>query len=63
MSSKSSILDPTPGPLLKHCFTDLVPVIADIVNLSFENATVINNNFKEAVVEPTLKKELLDHEI
>ena len=61
MSSKSSILDPIPGSLMKHFFNDLLPVIADIVNLSFDNATV-PINFKEAVVEPTLKKESLDHE-
>ena len=60
MSSKSSILDPIPGSLMKHFFNDLLPVIADIVNLSFDNATV-TINFKEAVVEPTLKKESLDH--
>ena len=38
MSSKSSILDPIPGSLMKHCFNDLLSVTADTVNLSFDNA-------------------------
>ena len=40
----------------------LLPVITDIVNLSLENASV-PTAFKQAVVDPILKKDSLDHEI
>ena len=64
MSVKSCLLDPIPGGLMKDCYlyTILIPVIASIINLSFDNATV-PASFKEAVLDPILKKDSLDHEV
>ena len=49
---------------MKDCYlyTILIPVIASIINLSFDNATV-PVSFKEAVLDPILKKDSLDHEV
>ena len=47
---------------MKDCYTILLPVIAGIINLSFDNAT-IPANFTEAVLDPILKKDSLDHEV
>ena len=49
---------------MKDCYlyTILIPVIASIINLSFDNATV-PASFKEAVLDPILKKDSLDHEV
>ena len=48
---------------MKDCYsyTILIPIIASIINLSFDNATV-PASFKEAVLDPILKKDSLDHE-
>ena len=49
---------------MKDCYlyTILIPIIASIINLSFDNATV-PVSFKEAVLDPILKKDSLDHEV
>ena len=49
---------------MKDCYlyTILIPVIASIINLSFDNATV-PASFKEAVLDPILKKDSLDREV
>ena len=49
---------------MKDCYlyTILIPVIASIINLSFDNATV-PASFKGAVLDPILKKDSLDHEV
>ena len=41
---------------------DLLPVVAKIVNLSFEASTV-PSSLKQAVLSPLLKKANLDHEL
>ena len=62
MSSKSCVLDTILAILMKECYNTLLPVITDIVNLSFNTATV-PTTFKEAVVHPILKEDSLDHEV
>ena len=47
---------------MKDCYTILLPVIAGIINLSFDNAT-IPASFTEAVLDPILKKDSLDHKV
>ena len=49
---------------MKDCYlyTILIPIIASIIDLSFDNATV-PASFKEAVLDPILKKDSLDHEV
>ena len=61
MLGKSCLLDPLPGTLMKDCFNDLLPVLVKLINLSFETATVPAPS-KEAVLNPSLKKDSLDHE-
>ena len=58
ISKKSCSLDPIPATVMKACYDTLLPVITDIVNLSLENASV-PTAFKQAVVDPSLKKDLL----
>ena len=62
MSRTSCFLDPIPGSLMKVCYRVLLPVITDIINLSFESA-ILPKSFKEAVLNPILKKDSLDHEV
>ena len=62
MSSKSCVLDPIPAILMKECYDTVLPVITDIVNLSF-NTEIVPKAFKEAVVDPIPKKDFLDHEV
>ena len=62
MSKKSCSLDPIPATVMKACYDTLLPVITDIINLSLKNASV-PTAFKQAVVDPILKKDSLDHEI
>ena len=64
MSAKSCILDPIPGVLMRDCFDVLLPVyvITQIVNLSLDNA-IVPMKFKEATLNPIIKKESLDHEL
>ena len=49
---------------MKDCYlyTILIPIIASIIDLSFDNATV-PASFKVAVLDPILKKDSLDHEV
>lgn len=62
MARKSCSLDPIPSTLLKSCFSDLLPVIANIINLSFESAKV-PIPMKLASISPRLKKQSLDTEL
>ena len=47
---------------MKECYDSLLPLISDIVNLSF-NTAIVPTAFKEAIVDPILKKDSLDHEV
>ena len=47
---------------MKDCLEDLLPVIARIINLSFQNA-MDPVSFKEAFFDPIATKDLLDNEI
>ena len=47
MSYKSCVLDPIPAILMKECHDTLLPVITDVVNLSF-NTAIVPTAFKEA---------------
>ena len=47
---------------MKECYDTLLPVITDIVNMSF-NTAIVPTVFKEAVVDPILKKDSLDNEV
>ena len=58
-ADKSCDLDPIPTQLLKECLDLLSPVIARIVNLSMQTATM-PDMFKRALVTPLLKKPSLD---
>ena len=62
MSSKSCVVDPNPAILMKECYDTLLPVITDIVNMSF-NTAIVPTAFKEAVVDPILKNDSLHHEV
>ena len=59
---KSSMLDSLPGCILKDCLVILLPVVTTIFNLSFEEA-VVPQQFKVVVLNPKIKKPLLDHEL
>jgi hypothetical protein len=54
-ASKSCCLDPVPTSLVKDCLDILIPLIARIVNQSFEQGYV-PQPFKIAAVTPLLKK-------
>ena len=54
-SSKSCDLDPIPTSVLKNCLDILITPITDIINISMETSTFLQN-FKEAHVRPLLKK-------
>ena len=54
-SSKSCNLDPIPTSVLKNCLDILITPITDIINISMETSTFLQN-FKEAHVRPLLKK-------
>jgi hypothetical protein len=54
-ASKSCDLDPIPTWLLKHCLEELLPVIAYIVNESFESG-IVPLDFKLALLVPHLKR-------
>ena len=51
-----------PAVLMKDCFDVLLPVITQIVDLSVDNA-IVPTKFKEAALNPIIKKESLDHEL
>ena len=59
---KSSMLDSLPGCIVKDCLVILLPVVTTIFNLSFEEAAV-PQQFKVVVLNPKIKKPLLDHEL
>jgi len=59
--TKSCILDPIPDKVMKDCVDNLLPIIATIVNLSFQEG-VVPKKLKEAAVKPKLKKPSLDSE-
>ena len=61
ISTKSCSLDPVPASLLKNCITDLLPVICQVVNLSFES-TIMPTSMKQALLSPLLKKQTLNFE-
>lgn len=61
-ASKSCPLDPIPTWLLKECQQELLPVITHIVNLSL-STSIMPSDFKEALINPLIKKALLDSEI
>jgi hypothetical protein len=54
-ASKSCDLDPIPTWLLKHGLEELLPVIAYIVNESFESG-IVPLDFKLALLVPHLKR-------
>ena len=58
---KSCPLDPVPASVLKQCIPVLLPVMTMIVNQSLYSA-VVPNCFKLALLNPKLKKPLLDVE-
>ena len=55
------ILAPIPGVLSRDCYETLLPVITRMVNLSLDNA-IVPTKFKEAALNPFIKKAPLDHE-
>ena len=59
MAKKSCSLDAIPGSLMTDCFSVLLPVL---VNLLFKDG-LVPALFKEAVLDPVIKRESLDHEI
>ena len=61
-AKKSCFLDPIPGSLLTDCFSVLLPVFVNMINLSFKDRSV-PALFEEAVLDPVIKKDILDHEI
>ena len=54
-SSKSCDLDPIPTSVLKNCLDILITPITDIIDISMETSTSLQN-FKEAHLRPLLKK-------
>ena len=61
VATKSCSLDPLPVVMLNHCFKDILPVVARIINLSLESGTM-PDSLKIAVVQPLLKKYNLSYE-
>ena len=62
MAKKSCSLDPIPGSLMTDCFSVLLPVFVNMINLSFKDGSV-PALYKEAVLDPVIKKDSLDHEV
>ena len=62
MAKKWCSLDPIPGSLMTDCFSVLLPVLVNLINLSFKDG-LVPALFKEAVLDPVIKKDSLDHEI
>ena len=56
---KSCELDPAPSWLVKDCLDELLPLLVDIVNLSFESGQM-PTSLKQAHIRPLLKKAILD---
>ncbi|CAB4003243.1 Hypothetical predicted protein [Paramuricea clavata] len=61
IATKSCSLDPLPVVMLNHCFKDILPVVARIINLFLESGTM-PDSLKIAVVQPLLKKYNLSYE-
>ena len=61
-ATKSCSLDPIPTWILKKCLGSLLPVITQIINLSL-STSVMPDELKHAILNPLLKKTLLDPEI
>ena len=59
--SKSCLLDPWPTDLLKKHITTLISPITQIINLSLQEGSFIDD-FKTAVITPLIKKANLDRE-
>ena len=59
--SKSCNLDSVPSIILKGCYGTLLPIIAQIVNVSLSTG-VMSEALKLAELKPTLKKFGADHE-
>lgn len=47
---------------MTDCFSVLLPVFVNLINLSFKDG-LVPALFKEAVLDPVIKKDSLDHEI
>jgi len=62
IAAKSCSLDPVPASLLHYCIDDLLPIMKNVVNLSFSSASM-PSSMKNAVLFPLLKKPSLDFEI
>ena len=62
LANKQCKLDPIPTWFLKKNVSVLAPIIKDIVNASFEEASV-PRALKTAVIRPILKGDDLDHDI
>ena len=62
MAKKSCSLDPIPGSLMTDCFSVLLPVFVNMINLSFKDG-LVPALYKEAVLDPVIKKDSLDHEV
>ena len=62
IAAKSCSLDPVPASLLRYRIDDLLPIMKNVVNLSFNSASM-PSSMKNAVLSPLLKKPSLDFEI
>ena len=62
IAAKSCSLDPVPASLLHYCIDDLLPIMKNVVNLSFNSASM-PSSMKNAVLFPLLKKPSLNLEI
>ena len=62
MARNSCSLDPIPGSLMTDCFSVLLPVFVNMINLSFKDG-LEPALYKEAVLDPVIKKDSLDHEV
>ena len=56
---KSCQLDPAPSWLVKNCLDELLPLLVDIVSLSFQHGQM-PGTLKQALLRPLLKKALLE---
>jgi hypothetical protein len=56
---KSYQLDPAPSWLVKNCLEEVLPLLIDIVNLSFQHGQM-PGTLKQALIRPLLKKALLE---
>ena len=61
-SNKSCLLDPIPTWLLKDNSTHFIPVLAEIVNVSFATGN-FPDALTEAIITPIIKKQTMDPDI